>query len=171
MDWYQIILRVVHILAGVFWVGSSFFFFFFIEPSVKELGATGEKFVSHLAERKKMPIVITAASAVTVLAGVLLYWRASSGFDLDWIISGPGLGFTLGGVAAILAFAFGLFLIKPAVQRMGAIGQEVATAGGPPTDAQATEIQRLGARLLLIGRIDVVLLTLAVVAMATARFL
>jgi uncharacterized membrane protein len=171
VDWYLIILRVVHILAGVFWVGSAIFFFFFIEPSVKELGPTGEKFMSHLTEKKRMPVVITAASALTVLAGILLYWRDSDGFALDWITSAPGLGFTVGGVAAILAFAFGLFIIRPSVGRMGAIGQEIATAGGPPTDAQAVEMQRLGARLLLIGRIDLVLLTVAVVTMATARFL
>jgi hypothetical protein len=32
-------------------------------------------------------------------------------------------------------------------------------------------MQRLGARLVLMGRIDFVLLTVAVVTMATARFL
>lgn len=164
-------LRVVHILAGVFWVGTAIFFFFFIEPSVKELGNTGEKFMGHLVQKKKMPIVITATTALTVLAGILLYWRGSDGFDLEWITSATGLGFTVGGVAAILAFAAGLVFIKPAVDRMGAIGQEIAMAGGPPSDAQASEIQRLGARLSLIGRIDLVLLTVAVVAMATARFL
>lgn len=170
MDWYLIILRVVHILAGVFWVGTAIFFFFFIEPSVKELGNTGEKFMGHLVDKKKMPIVITATSALTVLAGILLYWRGSNGFDLDWITSATGLGFTVGGVAAILAFAGGLVFIKPAVDRMGAIGQAVAISGGPPTEAQASEMQQIGARLALVGRADLVLLTVAVVAMATARF-
>jgi uncharacterized membrane protein len=171
MDWYQITLRVVHIFAGVFWVGTAIFFFFFIEPSVKELGNTGEKFMGHLVEKKKMPIVITATAALTVLAGILLYWRDSDGFDLDWITSGPGLAFTVGGVAAILAFAAGLVFIKPAVDRMGAIGREIAMVGGPPTDAQASEMQQIATKLTLIGRIDFVLLTVAVVTMATARFL
>ncbi|MGH2674652.1 MAG: hypothetical protein ACRDKA_04870 [Actinomycetota bacterium] len=171
MDWYQIILRVVHIFSGVFWVGTAIFFFFFIEPSVKELGTTGEKFLGHVTEKKKAVLFVTASAALTILAGILLYWRDSDGFDLDWITSATGLGFTVGSVAGILAFAFGLIFIKPAVDRMGAIGQELATGGGPPTEAQAAEMQQLGARLTLIGRIDLVLLTVAVVAMATARYL
>jgi hypothetical protein len=127
--------------------------------------------MGHLVQKKKMPIVITVTAALTVLAGILLYWRGSDGFDLDWITSGPGLGFTVGGVAAILAFAGGLVFIRPAVGRMGAIGQEIAMSGGPPTEAQASEMQQLGARLALVGRVDLVLLTVAVVAMATARFM
>ncbi len=171
MDWYQVILRVVHILMGTFWVGSAIFFFFFIEPSVKELGATGEKFMGHLTEKKKMPIVFMISSALTVLAGILLYWRDSGGFDLDWVTSPTGLGFTVGGVAAIMAFAAGLIFIKPTVERMGVIGQQVVAGGGPPNDAQGAELQKLAGKLTTVGRIDLVLLTIAVVAMATARFL
>jgi hypothetical protein len=62
-------------------------------------------------------------------------------------------------------------LTKPAMDRMGAVGQEIATSGGQPTPSQASEMQRLQARLVLIGRVSMVLLTIAVVAMATARFL
>jgi hypothetical protein len=152
-------------------VGTSIFFSFFLEPSVKELGTTGQQFMGHLVEKKKMPIVVAASAALAILAGLLLYWRASAGFDLDWITSATGLAFTVGGVAAILAFAGGLVFIKPAVGRIGAIGQAIAGSGNPPTDAQVSEMQQLGARLTLVGRMDLVLLIVAVVAMATARFL
>jgi uncharacterized membrane protein len=171
VDWYHIVLRAVHILAGIFWAGSAMFFFFLLEPSVKELGETGQKVMGHLAVKKKMPVIITAAAGLTVLAGVLLYWRDSNGFDLDWITSGPGLGFTVGGVAATLAFAFGLIFIKPSVDRMSAIGQAVAAAGEAPTESQTAELHRLDAKLALIGRLDAVLIGIAMVTMATARFL
>jgi uncharacterized membrane protein len=171
VDWYLIVLRAIHILAAVFWVGSFYTFFFFIEPSVKELGPTGGQFMGHLAEKKKMPIVIAATAGTTIVAGTLLYWRTSDGFNVDWITSATGLGFTVGALAAILAFALGFILIKPAVERMGAIGQGIAATGTPPSDDQLAEMQRLGARLVLVGRIDLVLLTVAVIAMATARFL
>lgn len=171
MDWYLIVLRAVHILTAVFWVGSFYIFFFFVEPSVKELGTTGGQFMAHLVEKKKMPIVVAATAALTIVAGTLLYWRVSDGFDVDWITSATGLGFTVGAVAAILAFAFGFILIKPAVDRMGAIGRGIATTGSAPTDDQVAELQRLGARLVQVGRVDFVLLTTAVIAMATARFL
>lgn len=170
VDWYLIVLRAIHILAGVFWVGSFYIFFFFIEPSVKELGPIGGQFMGHLAEKKKMPIVIAITAATTIVAGTLLYWRVSDGFDVDWITSATGVAFTVGALSAIVAFALGFVVVKPAIERMGAIGQGIAT-GTPPPEDQVAEMQRLGARLVLVGRIDLVLLTVAVITMATARFL
>lgn len=171
VDWYQIILRVVHILVGVFWVGSAIFLFLYLQPSVKELGPTGQQFMGHLVEKKKLPVVILTSAVVTIFAGILLYWRDSNGFDPDWITSATGLAFTVGGVAAILAFVFGLILVKPAMDRMSSIGEAIAMGGGPPTEAQISEMQRLGSRLTLIGQINLLLLIVAVVAMAAARFL
>ncbi|MGQ0669496.1 MAG: hypothetical protein ACT4PO_07475 [Actinomycetota bacterium] len=37
MDAYVIALRIVHILAGAFWVGASAMIFLFIQPSAREL--------------------------------------------------------------------------------------------------------------------------------------
>jgi uncharacterized membrane protein len=171
MDWYAIILRVIHIAAGTFWVGAAFVLFLFIQPSVKELGPEGQRFMGHLAVKKKLPMLITLAGILTVLAGILLYWRASDGFDADWISSGPGVAFTVGGLAAIATLALGLSITKPTVDRIGALGQEIGASGGQPAPSQASEMQRLQARLVLMGRVTMVLLTIAVVAMATARFL
>lgn len=171
VDWYLIVLRAVHILTAVFWVGSFYLFFFFIEPSVKELGPTGGQFMGHLAGKKKMPIVIAVTAATTIVAGTLLYWRVSGGFNVDWITSAPGVALTVGALSAIVAFALGFIIIKPAVDRMGVIGQGIAATGTPPSEDQAAEMQRLGARLVVVGRIDLVLLTVAVIMMATARYL
>lgn len=35
---YLIVLRIVHIIAGSLCVGSAVYYFFFVEPTVKELG-------------------------------------------------------------------------------------------------------------------------------------
>lgn len=171
MDLYLIVLRIVHILAGVFWVGSALFFTFLLEPTVTELGPDGAPVMRHLTEKKKMPFVILTTSALTILAGLLLYWRSSGGFDVDWITSSTGLTFTLGGAAAIAAFVMGFVAIRPRVGRMAAIGAEVAAAGGPPSQAQVAELQGIQKALRTIGLTDAVLLIFAVVAMATARFL
>jgi uncharacterized membrane protein len=171
MDWYAIILRVIHIAAGIFWVGAVFVLFLFIQPSVRELGPEGQRFMGHLTVKRKLTVVVVLAATFNIVAGILLYWRASGGFDVDWITSGPGIAFTVGGLSAILTLALGLSITKPAVDRMGALGQEIAATGGRPTPSQASEMQRLQARAVLIGRVSMVLLTIAVVTMATARFL
>lgn len=171
MDWYVIVLRVIHIAAGILWVGAAFVLFLFIQPSVKELGPEGQRFMGHLAVKKKLPMLVMLAAILSVLAGILLYWRASDGFDVDWISSGPGVAFTVGGLAAIMTLVLGLAITKPAADRMGALGQEIAASGGQPTPSQVFEMQRLQARLGLIGWLSMVLLTIAVVTMASARFL
>lgn len=171
MDWYIIILRVIHIAAGIFWVGAAFVLFLFVQPSVKDLGPDGQRFMGHLATRKRLPLVILLSGIVTVLAGLLLYWRTSDGLDVDWITSGPGLGFTVGAVAAIVTLALGLSITKPAIDRIGVLGQEIAGGGGQPTPQQGAEMQRLQARTVAVGRVSMVLLAIAVVAMAIARYL
>jgi uncharacterized membrane protein len=170
MDWYVIILRVIHIAAAIFWVGAAFVLFLIIQPSVKDLGPEGQRFMGHLVARRKLPLLITVSAIVTVLAGILLYLRASDGFDPDWIGTGPGIGFTVGGLAAIATLLLGVTMTKPAVDRLSALGQEIATKGGPPDPEQAAEMQRLQARTVMVGRVSMVLLAIAVVTMASARF-
>lgn len=167
----MVILRVVHILAGVFWVGSAFFFFAFVEPTARTLGPDAQRFMQHMTVVRRVPMMVTAAAGLTVLAGVLLYWRDSGGFQLSWITSPPGLGVTAGAVFGIAAFVLGLVTVRPQVERLGRLGHEIETAGGPPTTTQLGEIGALTEGLRRAGAIDVALLTVAVVAMATARFL
>ncbi len=171
MDLYMVIVRILHIVAGVFWVGAGAFFFFFIEPTATKLGPGAGPFMTEMTVRRKMPIVFTVSAVLTIVAGGLLYWRSSGGFDLDWITSETGMTFTLGAIAAILAFLGGLILIRPRVERMSALGGEIQGAGGPPSQEQMAEMQRLQHSLRSIGRVDLILLTFAVVAMAAARYL
>ena len=56
MDWLQIVLRIVHIFAGVAWVGGAALFFFYLEPAINKLGPDAEKFVDELVNRRKVPI-------------------------------------------------------------------------------------------------------------------
>ena len=127
--------------------------------------------MGHLAKVKKMPLAILASAALTVLAGILLYLQVSGGFDVDWITSSPGLTFTVGGLAAIAAFLMGLTVVKPSVDRLGALGAEIQASGGQPSEAQAAQLHSVDSKLKTAGRINMVLLTVAVVAMAIARYL
>jgi ribose/xylose/arabinose/galactoside ABC-type transport system permease subunit len=126
--------------------------------------------MGHMVERRKLPEVITSLSGLTVLGGVVLYLKASSGLDTDWLSSGPGIGFTIGGIAAIVAFVLGLVAIKPTVERMSALGAEIEGGGGPPRPEQVAAMQRLGARFKMLGRTDLVLILTAAATMATARY-
>jgi uncharacterized membrane protein len=170
VDVYLVVLRIVHIVAGVFWVGAVLLTFFFLQPAAREIGPAAGPLMTHLAEKKHLPDVTNAAAGLTLLAGALMYWRVSDGFDPDWIGSSYGIGITVGAVSAIVAMALGARIIGPSLRRAGAIAQQAAAAGAP-TSEETAEIQALQQRVRAVSNVVVPLLILAVAAMASAQYL
>jgi len=171
MDLEMIVLRVLHIGAGMLWVGGSVLVFRFVEPTVEEQGPGGQAFMNSMVERRKLPIYFMAVSTVTVLVGFVLYWRASSGLSMAWIGSPTGLALTVGGLAATVAWLLGNFGIKTNIDKLTRLSREAQAAGGPPSAEVMAQIQAVVATIKQIGKIDLILLTIAVLAMESARFL
>lgn len=167
MDAVAIGLRIVHIVSGVFWVGGAALFFFYLEPAINKLGPDAEKFVDEVVNRRKVPIYFVIVSTLTVLAGVILYWRDFGGINT----SPAGLALGLGGLSALVAWLGGNLLIPRTLGQLMAIGEEIKAAGGPPSDELAGRMHATQDRLRLIGMVDIVLLVFAVVMMASARYL
>lgn len=167
MDVVAIALRIVHIVSGVFWVGGAALFFFYLEPAINKLGPDAEKFVDEVVNRRKIPIYFVTISTLTVLAGVILYWRDFGGLDT----SPAGLALGLGGLAAIVAWLGGNLLIPKTLGQLTAVVAEIRAAGGTPSGELAVRMHATQERLRLVGMIDIVLLVFAVVTMAAARYL
>ncbi len=165
-----ILLRLIHVGAGALWIGAAIFYLFFIKPSVKSIGPAGGQFMQNLTQRRKYPLFMVAVSLLTVVAGVILFAYASGSFNVAWIKTGVGLGFTIGSLAALVAFLVGSFGIGPTSGEMGELGAQMAAAGGPPSPEQVTRMQALEARLKRAETIDFILLTISMVTMATARY-
>jgi uncharacterized membrane protein len=165
-----LLLRLIHIVAGILWGGAAVYYLFFVKPSVKAIGAAGPQFMQHLAERRKLPLFMVGTSLLTVLAGGVLYWSSSGGFNAAWIASGPGIGFTIGSVAALVAFLFGNFGIGPTSAQMGALGGQIAASGKGPTPEQVAKMQALEKRLNFAEQVDFIMLVISMLTMATARY-
>lgn len=171
MNLYLILLfRLVHVVAGILWGGAAIYYVFFVKPSVAAIGAAGPQFMHNLMERRKLPAFMLSTSLLTVLAGGLLYWSSSGGFNIAWITSGPGLGFTIGSLAALVAFLFGTFVIGPTSGQLGGLGAQIAASGKGPTSDQAARMQALEQRLIFAERVDFIMLAVAMLTMATARY-
>ena len=165
-----ILLRLVHVVAGILWGGAAVYYLFFIKPSVKAIGAVGPQFMENLVERRKMPIFMISTSLLTVLAGGILYWFSSGGFNAAWIASGPGIGFTIGSLTSLVAFVFGTFGIGPTSMQMGVLGGQIAASGKGPTPEQLAQMQALDKRLNVAETVDFIMLVIAMLTMATARY-
>ncbi len=164
-----IVLRIAHIASGVMWVGSAALYLFFLAPAARSAGSAGQKFMQHFGPR--ISPMMGVATTLTVLSGTLLYSRFFA-IGIDWIwTTGTGIGFTIGAIAALTSYVMGLTIFGPVQGKIGVLGAAMAEAGGTPKPERVTEMERLQAYLMKTYRIDFVLLVVAVVAMAVARYL
>jgi len=166
MQFILIILRLVHIVAGAFWVGSALMLALVILPGLRKAGPGSER---HLP-MAKISQAMGISSLLTTIAGLLLYWLVS-GFSWAWISSPVGIGLTLGSLAGIAAFLLGTFSTGPTSGKIAALGAQMQAAGGPPTPEQTAELGRLQAKLARSSMWSTILATAALVFMAVARYL
>jgi hypothetical protein len=164
-------LRVIHVVLGVFWAGTILFFATLLEPSVRAAGPEGGRVMQALQQRHYMTIM-PAVAVLTILSGIALLWRHFGGSPSGWFATRAGTCFSLGGLASLVAFVLGVFVLRPAALRVGALGRELAQSpGGPEGDAKAALLQALRRRMTLSMRWIAALLLIAVVTMAVARYL
>ena len=167
---YLIVLRLVHVVASVCWAGGAFIFFLFVEPTAKALAPTGMQFVEHMVTKRRFSMFMVISSTLTVLSGALLILQYAGGRWLDYVQTGPGLGFTLGSVVGVTVYLIGMFGVNPRALRMAKLGREIQAAGGPPTPAQGAELQKLDREMSRLGLVDFVLVAVSLALMATARY-
>lgn len=164
------VFRLTHVVAGILWAGAAISYLFFVKPSVQSIGAAGPQFMQTLMERRKYPIFMMITSLLTILAGGALYWYSSDALNGSWITTGPGLGFTIGSLTALAAFLLGTFGIGPTAGRVAALGRQIAASGAGPAPEQMSRMHQLEKRMNLLERVEFVLLAVALVTMATARY-
>jgi uncharacterized membrane protein len=167
---YLLVLRFVHIIASVCWAGGGFIFFWFVEPTAKAMAPTGMQFVQYMVTKRRFSIFMVVSSTLTVLSGALLLWQRGNGHWLEYIQTGPGLGFTLGSIVGIVVYFVGMFGVNPRAVKLSRLGGEIQAAGGPPTPAQGAELHRLDRELAAYNLADFLLVALSLALMSTARF-
>src|SRR5438034_5087899 len=78
VDATMILLRVIHILSGVFWAGATFFLVGFLQPVVAASGPEGGRLMQRLTSQKRFQMAMPVAAGLTILSGLALYGRVSA---------------------------------------------------------------------------------------------
>jgi hypothetical protein len=167
MNYLIITLRIVHILAGIFWVGGTLMMTFFIGPTIGATAEAGQKFVGHLMNNLKFSNRIASAAGLTILAGLWLFWIDSDGFTSPWMSSGAGRGFGIGAAFGLVGFAFGILIGRTAA----AMAQLGAQFQGKPLPEQVSQMQALSKKQATYSVIATTGLIISVIFMAIARYL
>ncbi len=167
----MIILRLVHVLGAIFWVGSGVFTAFFLQPILVKAGPAGAPVIQGLQQRKLF-VLLPIVAILTILSGARLMQISSGGFSAAYFAAGPGKAFAFGAVCGILAFLIGLTLVRPAGERMAALSAQLAGARDNEERARlGAELAPIAKRMGLMSKIVTVLIILAAASMAIARYL
>ncbi|NJC95595.1 MAG: hypothetical protein FIB03_04530 [Anaerolineae bacterium] len=167
MNYYLLVLRIFHIGAGVFWVGSTLLLAFVITPALKATGGSGQKFVDYLITKKRFGTESAGAGGMAGLAGLLLYWNDSQGLTSPWMGSSAGIGFGVGAVLGLIAFVFGV-LTDRKLKAMAGLREQIENA---PSNEKTMQLQELEKQQATYLNICVITLILSLWIMAVARYL
>lgn len=166
MNILMLVLRLVHIVAAIFWGGGALVMELIIKPGIDATGEAGGLFARHLNNTTRISLVMMVAAILTILPGVLLYWIDSAGFSSAWMRSGAGIGFGIGGVFGVVALVCGAIFGRSNAR----LGQISAQITGMPGAEQAAQIRAIQKRLRVVSPLHVVAMILAMAFMATARY-
>ena len=167
----MVVLRVIHIIAGVFWGGGAMVAAWFILPAQRAIGQPGMAFMQQLMFKQRLRVFVLGAMVLTLLSGLAMYARLVAITDGAWARSMMGIVIGVGAVAAIIAGGIGSGVVSKIGKKMMEVAGAIQAGGGTPTDAQRTEMQALQVRMMGAYRITAALLLVAIAAMASARYL
>ena len=167
MNILMLVLRIVHVCAGIFWGGGALMMNFFFGPTVRATAQVGQQFAGHMLLRTKFVTVMTTMAALTIVAGAGLYWIDSDGFTSAWQSSNAGIGFGIGGLFGFVGFVFGS-IFGQLNKKLALIGSQVQ---GKPTPEQMSEIQAIQKRIATVTPIHVYSIIIAILLMSASRYL
>ena len=160
----MLILRLIHIVSGVLWVGGAAVLAGFVLPAARDQHGLG--FLRRLIWTRNLPRYLNVALVLALLSGLTMYGNLLVMTHGAWAWTHVGLALGVGGALAIIAAGIATFIAAPAIHRALQLG------GDAPTDiAREPEVERALARYAAAMRVVVALLLATAALMAMARYL
>ncbi len=166
-----LVLRLVHILGGIFWLGSGLFTTFFLIPALGRVGPATAGPVMGALQQRRLFTVLPVVALLTILSGIRLFQIMSAGFSPAYIASRTGQTFLWSGIAAVAAFLLSLLVARPAMVRVGQLSAAMASLPEEQRAGRLAEVERLRRRSGLASVVAMVFLIGAAAGMAVARYL
>lgn len=165
-----LLLRLLHVLGGIAWVGSALFTTVFLLPALAASGASAAPVMAALRARRLLTFLPTVA-ILTIGSGLRLLWITSAGLSSAYFATPHGLAFGLAGASAFVAFVLGWLFIRPSAARSAQLGQAIARASDQERAPLLRELERARQRNARWSAIALVMLMIGASGMAVARYL
>ena len=167
MNIILVVVRLLHILAAVAWVGVGLTQVIIIGPALAAAGESGLRFAKALGTIPAFRMVFPVASGVTVLAGIILYLTGS----VSHFSQTGNIVLGIGALAGIAAMIHGGAVTGRSAAALGElIANSVPNTGAIPADALA-QIRAKAAEQASHTRLSFILMVIALIGMGAARYL
>ena len=144
----------------------------FLQPTAKAVGPAAGPFMRELLGTRKLIDWVVGLAWITIIAGGFLYWHDLQQFESlgDFLGSAFGLWLTIGAIAALIAVGIGMLATRPTIIRSLAIGAQIAQAGEQAPPELMQELGALQAKGRSLAKVNLAFITIAAIAMSTARY-
>ncbi|HWL38826.1 MAG TPA: hypothetical protein VNO75_01215 [Gemmatimonadaceae bacterium] len=166
-----LVLRLIHILGGIFWLGSGLFTMFFLMPALGRAGPAAAGPLMGGLQQSRLFTVLPVVAVLTILSGLRLFQIVSGGFSPAYVWSPMGQTFLWSGIAAIVAFLLSLVVARPVMLRAGQLAAGIAKLPQEERADAAKELERLQRRGKIASIVATTLLIGAGAGMAVARYI
>ena len=166
-----LILRFIHVVGAITWVGGGIYVAFFLIPALLPNPSLIPQVMEGL-QRRKVFVILPTIGLLVVLSGVRLLWIDSAGFNDSFLATGPGRTFSVGGGAGIIAWLIQVFVQRPAGARLGRIAATLAASPTPEERQRLTaDADRMRRRNSMGVLWAVIFGLIAATAMSVARYM
>lgn len=166
----MIVLRLFHIFSGVLWVGGVAMTTWFLVPSVQGAGPAGGGVMKFLLVNTKFGPYFPSLAGLTMLSGILMYWRDAAGSNGAFYSSHMGITLGIGGLAGLVGMIYGGAVVGRAASGMATLMRAMDAQGAPPSPDQMAKLMALREKVTSGAKVVLPVLLIAVVAMSVARY-
>ena len=166
-------LRLIHILSGIFWLGSAAIAAYFLFPALRATGPSASPFMYQLMERQKLSVAVSVAMALSILSGFALYGWFSAVTHGEFARSRMAMVLGVGAILSIVAAGVAGAVSSPTSRKLRALSEQLQVAqrgGGAPPAEMVAELTRLRDKMSRAQSAIAALLILAASTMAIARY-
>ena len=167
MSYVIALLRLIHIVSAVMWVGLGAAMALYVAPAVANAGEIGVRYMKSLFTSTRIATAFPIVSGIAMLAGIILYITGDVGNNFS------NTGQIVLGIGALFGIAAGVHGGAVAARSSRAFTESVSKyADNQPIPADA--LASLREQALAVGnhaRVSFALMMVALICMGVARYL
>lgn len=168
MDVLLVVLRLLHIIAAVVWLGLGLATTFYLAPTAIKAGASGMRYLKALFANTNYGSIFAAAAGTTVLMGILMYLFGNS---MSHFTTTGNIVLGIGALSGLAAMIHGGAVTGRSTTALSNSLKEIPDGDAPISADSLQVLQANATNLLSHSRVSLILMVVALIGMGSARYL